>query len=73
MAISTTLLKIEPDQHLKAETLKQLLSIAHNETPIVIKIGDKLIPVREIRQVSTGPGEPVLKVLVPVDFTFETK
>lgn len=71
--LSTTLLTVSPDQQLKAETLKRFLSITHDETPIMIKIGNKFVAVREVRQVSFGPGEPVAKVLVPVDFALETK
>ena len=73
MGLSTTVLKLDPGVRLDAATLARFLSISHPDTPIVIKIGDALVEVREIRQVTTNPGEPVLKVLVPVDFSFTTK
>lgn len=69
--LSTTLLKLTGP--LLNKVLAQFCSITHEDTPIKIKIGDKFYDVREIRQVSFGPGEPVCKVLVPVDLTIETK
>ena len=71
--LSTTILKNEAEQPLLAKTLKALLDTVHDDSPIMIKIGEKYVQVREWRQCSFGPGEPVAKVLVPVDFPIETK
>jgi hypothetical protein len=73
MALTNILHKIEPGQVLEAGLLRRFLEISCDDTPIKLKIGDVLVDVREIRQVSTEPGQPVLKVLVPVDFPLTTK
>lgn len=71
--LSTTILKNEPEQPLLASTLKALLNTVHDDSPILIKLGDSYVHVKEWRQCSFGPGEPVAKVLVPVDFITVTK
>ena len=71
MPLSTTLQKFEAP--MLASDVKQLLGCTHDDSPIMIKLGDKFVHVREFRQVSFGPGEPVCRVLVPVDFSVETK
>lgn len=73
MGLSHTLLKLEPGSALGAGTLRKFLEISCDDTPVKLKIGDVLVDVREVRQVSTEPGEPILKVLVPVDFPLTTK
>jgi predicted TIM-barrel enzyme len=74
MALSTTL-KTQPEgEPVTAKTLKAFLSITHDDTPIMIKIGDTYHNIREIRQVTdSAVSGSVLKVLVPVDFTLVTK
>lgn len=74
MAIITTLFKPEEGEPLKADKLKAFLAITHDNTPIMIKIGDAYYNIREIRQV-TDPavGPEVMKVFVPVDPTIVTK
>jgi len=63
----------KPDQPLLASQLKALLDNVHNDSPILIKIGEQFVHVKEWRQCSFGPGQPVVKVLVPVDFNTVTK
>lgn len=71
--LSTTILNLAPEQPLLAKQLKALLETVHDDSPILIKVGDSYVHVREWRQCSFGPGEPVAKVLVPVDFQTITK
>ena len=74
MALSTTILQQPVGESLTAKTLKALLECVHDDTPIKIKIGDTFLDIREWRQVSGADvGPTVLKVLVPVDFTINTK
>lgn len=54
-----------------AQEVKQLFTIVHDEAPILIKIGDKLIEVKELRR--TVHENKVCQVFVPVDFMYETK
>jgi hypothetical protein len=56
MALTNILHKIEPGQVLEAGLLRRFLEISCDDTPIKLKIGDVLVDVREIRQVSTEPG-----------------
>lgn len=71
MGFSTTLFRAEGP--LLNKVLRAFAINSHDDTPIKIKIGDAYVDVKEVRQVTFGPGEPVCKVLVPVDFTTETK
>jgi hypothetical protein len=74
MAVMSSMLhKVEPGKPLEAGLLRKYLEISCDDTPIKVKIGDVLVDVREIRQMSTGPGEPMIKVLVSVDFPISTK
>lgn len=74
MALSTTILKQPDGEPLTVKTLRALLECAHEDTPVKIKIGDTFHDIREWRHVSGADvGDLVLKVLVPVDFTFNTK
>lgn len=74
MALSTTIIKQEPDVPLTVDMLRQLLENCHGDMPVMIKIGDGFHNIREVRHVAGDtPGSSVRRVLVPVDFTLETK
>jgi hypothetical protein len=73
MGLSTTLFKAADGEVVDADTLRKFLEISHKDTPIMLKIGDTLVAVREIRHVFGDPGTPVMKVLVPVDFVITSK
>jgi hypothetical protein len=73
MGLSTTIFKCEEDAPFTGASLKALVNggTLHDDTPIMIKIGEALVHVREWRHVTVGEG--AAKVLVPVDFPFITK
>lgn len=73
MGLSTTIFKCNEGEPLTGASLRALVNggTLHDDTPIMIKIGDALVHVREWRHVTVDDG--VAKVLVPVDFPFTTK
>lgn len=68
MALSITLTKQTEDEPLTVKRLITLLNTSHDDTPIMLKIGDVYHHVSEVRQVTDlAVSRSVLKVLVPVD------
>lgn len=74
MILSTTILQQPEREPLTAKTLRALLESCHDDTPIMVKIGDTLCNIREWRQVTNvAVSNNVMKVIVPVDPVLITK
>lgn len=68
----STVLSAPLGDDLTVGELLSVLSMSHPDLPVRLKIGDKLVSIKDVRQVSTGPGEPVLRVLTASDFVLST-
>lgn len=66
MAFTPTILTLQPDTPLTVKRLGTTLNYTHDDCVIKILIDGQLVDVAEIRQASTGVGQPVCKVFVPV-------
>lgn len=55
-----------------AADIKQLLAVVHDDQPILIKIGEQLVEIKEMRRIANHNGK-VAQAFVPVALIIETK
>lgn len=64
MKLSTSLLKQETGVPMKNGTAKDVLNLYHSDCLVKVIVDGQLREIKEIRQVSTGTGEPIIHAFV---------
>ena len=64
MKLSTSLLKQEPSVPMKNGMVKDILNLYRSDCLVKVIVDGQLRDITEVRQVSTGTGEPVIHAFV---------
>lgn len=64
MKLSTSLLKQEPGVSMKNGMVKDILNLYCSDCLVKVIVDGELRDIKEVRQVSTGTGEPIIHAFV---------